>query len=290
MDGSGTSESRASAEERAPAAHTIERWCLDFVRGASATEKLSPSPTPDTALESAWDPAASACRIAQPGRPPEWTITTRSGSTPRGQALRDPAARAKLLHRFVHHELQAAELFAWAVLAFPETPRAFRTGLVRLCREELAHLELYLNHMRALGFDFGAEPVRDWFWERVPTCVDAAAFVALQGIGLEGANLEHSARFALQFRAAGDEAGARILERVERDEIAHVAFARQWFERFTGRPLTFDAWCAHLPAPLTPSVLQGRPINRAARLAAGLDDAFLDKLSAAPPTGLRRSE
>jgi uncharacterized ferritin-like protein (DUF455 family) len=213
-------------------------------------------------------------------------VTGRSPRSFGDGSLERVDARARMMHTFVHHELQAAELFAWAVLAFPRTPRAFRGGLVRLCREELGHLALYEGHLARLGHAVGDFPVRDWFWERVVSCEDAAAFVALQGLGLEGANLEHSARFAARFRRAGDEAGARILERVERDEIEHVRFAREWFERFTSAPLEYGRWRDALPAPLTPAVLQGRPLNRDARRRAGLDDAFLDRLAAEPPTTL----
>jgi uncharacterized ferritin-like protein (DUF455 family) len=216
-------------------------------------------------------------------------VVARSPRTPPAGALVRVEARAQLVHTFVHHELQAAELFAWAVLAFPDTPREFRAGLVRLCVEELGHLALYAAYLEDLGFSVGDFRVRDWFWERVARCESAASFVALQGLGLEGANLEHSARFAGLFRAAGDEQGARILERVERDEIAHVAFAARWFERFIGARLDFDSWRAALPPPLSPSLLRGRPLNREARLRAGFDAQFLDRLAAAPSTGVRRS-
>jgi uncharacterized ferritin-like protein (DUF455 family) len=201
-----------------------------------------------------------------------------------------PAARsgARLLHTFVHHELQAAELFAWAILAFPRTPLAFRAGLLALCREELAHLQLYLAHMRSLGTEFGAHPVRDWFWTRVTQCESPAAFVALQGLGLEGANLDHSARGAAQFRAAGDEAGAQILERVQQDEIGHVAFAAHWFEHFSGAPLDYERWRAALPSPLTPALMQGRPLALAARRSAGMNEVFLAALAAEPPVDPRR--
>ena len=151
-------------------------------------------------------------------------------------------------------------------------------------------MTLYTDHMRALGAQFGDQPVRDWFWQRVPLCPDAASFVALQGLGLEGANLEHSVRFAARFREAGDETGARLLKRVEHDEIAHVAFALRWFERFTGAPLAYDTWRASLPAPLSPALLQGRPLNRDARRRAGFGDAFLDRLVAEPPIISRRRE
>lgn len=286
MTGDLSNRRAAGPDAALPPEGTVERWCFDFVLGECATAKLGAQvPDPNVAWES--DPPER--RIPRPGRPPAWRIVTRSPPAPRPGALVQEGARAELLHRFVHHELQAAELFAWGALAFSATPHEFRAGLLRLCGEELAHLRLYLDHLRAHGAEFGAYPIRDWFWERVPSCLDAASFVALQGIGLEGANLEHAARHAAQFRAAGDEQGAGILARVEHDEIAHVAFAKTWFERFTAAPLTYEAWRAKLPPPLTPSVLQGRPINARARRRAGLDEAFLAALAAAPATGLRRA-
>ncbi len=276
------------SERDVPRPDTIEAWCRDFVTTLDLARKLSPPAPPDVSAEASWESDFSALRIAAPGRPPELSVVERSAPTPTGRALARPEARARLLHTFVHHELQAAELFAWAVLAFPETPRAFRSGLVRLCREELAHMHLYLEHMTALGTRFGDHPVRDWFWDRVGRCESAASFVGWLGIGLEGANLEHSTRFAAMFRAVGDERGAAILEQVEADEVAHVAFAVRWFERLSGEALDFERWSAQLPPPLTPSLMQGQPMNRAARRRAGFSDEFLARLAAAPPTGARR--
>lgn len=272
----------------APREGTVARWCFDLVTTRDLARKLRPAPLPDPCDPLSFDATLGAIRILAPGRPPRLRVLTRSTRTPPAGALVRTEARAQLVHTFVHHELQAAELFAWALLAFPETPREFRLGLVRLCCEELAHLALYAGHLATLGHQYGDFPVRDWFWERVGRCTTPAAFVALQGLGLEGANLEHSARFAGLFRAAGDEAGARILEIVERDEIAHVAFAARWFARFTGAPLEYDAWRAALPAPLTPALLHGRPLNRRARASAGFDERFLARLEAEPSTGIRR--
>jgi len=255
---------------------TVEQWCQDFVGTKDLAAKLAP-PDP-SALPFAID--APELRIAAPGRPPELIVVERSPSAPK--------AGPRLLHTFVHHELQAAELFAWAILAFPRTPQSFRAGLLALCQEELAHLQLYLGHMRALGTEFGAHPVRDWFWARVAQCETPAAFLALQGLGLEGANLDHCPRFAAQFRAAGDEAGARILERVQQDEIGHVAFAAHWFEKFTCAPLEYGRWRAALPAPLTPALMQGKPLALAARRKAGMSEDFLAQLAAEPAIDPRR--
>jgi len=271
--------------EPMPAPGTVERWCLDFVAEQDLERKLAPPPPP---ADARFETDAPARRVTAPGRPAELTLVRRAPRTPGPAALAEPRARAHLVHAFLHHELQAAELFAWAILAFPRTPRDFRAGLLRLCQEELGHLALYRSHLATLGFAAGAFPVRDWFWERVPLVRDELAFVALLGLGLEGANLEHSARFAAWFRDAGDEAGARILERIGQDEVEHVAFARRWFERWTGSPLEYGRWRDALPAPLTPALLRGLPLNRAARTRAGLDEAFLARLEA-EPAATRRS-
>ena len=270
---------------QAPAAGTVERWCWELVLGRELARKLTPGAPPDPTRDASWEQPCPARRLDRPGRPDELRLTQRSPRTPGD--LGPPAARARLLHTFLHHELQAAELFAWAVLAFPETPRAFRAGLLRLCLEELEHLHLYAQHLAALGARVGDFAVRDWFWERVPRCPDAASFVALQGLGLEGANLEHSARFAQRLRAAGDERGARLLERVGAEEVAHVAFARRWFERLSGAALDYERWRAALPPPLTPALLRGRPLQREARRRAGMDEAFLARLEAEPSTATR---
>jgi uncharacterized ferritin-like protein (DUF455 family) len=266
---------------------TVERWCLELIEAVELAAKLAPPPPPDTSDDASWEPGPPARRPAGPGRPPELRVSARSPRTP-GDLAR-PEARAALLHRFAHHELQAAELFAWAVLAFPDAPREFRAGLVRLAGEELAHLGLYVRQLERLGARYGDLEVRDWFWERVATCEDAASFVALQGLGLEGANLDHSVRFVARFQQVGDDEGARILGRVERDEERHVAFAAEWFPILSGEPLDFDRWSAALPAPLTPALLRGLPLNRAARRAAGQEDAFLDRLEAQPSTTASRT-
>jgi len=268
-----------------PPAGTVERWCLDLVTTTRLEEKVAPPPPPDPTSPASWEAAPISRLVERPGRPPE--LVARANAARTSRAVDTPEARARLVHTFLHHELQAAELFAWAVLRFPETPPAFRAGLVRLAGEELAHLRLYARHLAALGGTIGDHEVRDWFWEHVAACETPSTFVAWTGLGLEGGNLEHGARFAELFRAAGDEEGARILDRVARDEIAHVRFAREWFERFTGEPLDYDRWRDALPRPLTPAVFRGKPLNRRARARAGLDEAFLERLEAEPDTRTR---
>jgi uncharacterized ferritin-like protein (DUF455 family) len=253
----------------APPLGTVERWAWDYVTTCDLAHKLAPRPVPAT-----WEIDAPARRLVGPGRPPELRVAARAEKV---RGLRLPLGRARALHAFLHHELQAAELMCWALLAFPAAPLSFRHGLIRIALDEIRHMALYRAQIERLGFHFGAFDVRDWFWSRVPRCPDPAAFVAVMGLGLESANLEHSALFAARFRDVGDEEGARVQEIVGREEIAHVRFGVRWFSEFTGG-LDFGTWSRSLPPPLSPLLMKGRPLQRDARRRAGQPEAFLDAL------------
>jgi uncharacterized ferritin-like protein (DUF455 family) len=229
-----------------------------------------------------WEQTSVPVRLGAPGRPPELVTTARAPKRPSAGALVDKSKRAELLHTFFHHELQAAELMAFAILAFPEAPRAFRVGLGKILLDEVRHMGAYRTHMQRLGADVGDHPVRDWFWQRVPRCQTATQFVAMMGMGFEGANLDHTARFAAQFRAAGDEEGARLQEQIGEEEIPHVRFALHWFTRWTTKS-DFASFRAELVPPLTPVVMRGPTLCRDKRARAGFSEGFMTALEAFEP-------
>lgn len=249
-------------------------WALAVLRASSPSEKLSTRPSPshwETTTKENSGPLEAA-------RGPGFVITHRAPKSVRPGALTSSRARARLLHTFLHHEVQAAELACQGLLRFSETPLAFRRGLLGIAQDELRHARLYRDRIRELGMEYGDEPVRDWILERGATCQTPIAFVAFFGLGLEGGNLEHSRRFADLFRAAGDEASAQLQEQIAREEVAHVRFSREWFETWTdGR---FDTWREHLPEPLTPALFRGRTLDRDARERAGQSASFLDAFEA----------
>ncbi len=266
-----------------PAVHTyldqppplgcLERWAFDYVTSTDLDHKLDPPPPPVR-----WETNPDSRELTEPGRPNLLRVTERQSGNFSAESIRNPKTRAKLLHVFFHHELQAAELMCWAFLKFTGAERAFRRGLLGICQDEIRHMQMYRERIEALGFKLGDFEVRDWFWQRVPTCGDKSSFAALMGLGLEAANLEHAERFAEWFRLAGDEESARIQERVGREEVAHVAFARRWFESWHGE-LDFATWQGKLPPPLSPLLMRGQPLNLEARRKAGLPEAFLNALS-----------
>ncbi|GAC1351116.1 MAG: DUF455 family protein [Polyangiales bacterium] len=270
-----------------PLAGTMERWAWDYIHAASLEEKFALSPPP-----SRFELAPPIRRIVAPTRP-SMTTTRARFKTPGIAALQSPIRRAQLAHTFLHHELQAAELMCWAILAFPSAPSSFRSGLANIARDEVRHMQLYRAYLGELGHHFGEFPVRDWFWERIPDSVTPAQFVASLGIGFEGANLDHTLRFAEKFRAAGDPRGAALQELVFAEEIPHVRFALHWFRHWvsptiaasgasspTGAPdLEFQAWAEHLPSPLSPSLMRGFPMARDGRVRAGFSEHFVNALA-----------
>ena len=260
-----------------PQAGSVERWAYDYITSTSLAHKFSPGTPGDD-----WVSEAQPCVVNEPGRPAELTLVSRAEKTPGPDAMRDPARRARLLHTFLHHELQAAELMCRAALAFPEAPPAFRRGLIGICLDEVRHMNLYAEHMADLGFAFGDFPVNDWFWQRVPSAQGPLGFVAVMGLGFEGANLDHTQRFAERFTRVGDSKGARIQEIVGEEEVPHVAFAAHWFKKLQGS-LNFETWRAALPQPLSPILMRGKPLHHAARLRAGMSKDFLNDLQAWQP-------
>ncbi len=183
--------------------------------------------------------------------------------------------------RFAHHELMAVELFAWALLRWPDLPSELRADFVRTLADEQRHCRLYLDHLASLGSDLAQHRLSNYFWRHVPA-IEASphgvrAFLAAVGLTLEQANLDFSITYRDAFREAGDEEGARILQQVHDDEIAHVSLAASWLRRL-GPPGadTIEAYSEAVPFPLSAARAKGRRFDVAGRRAAGLDEPFIE--------------
>lgn len=269
-------------------AMTLVQACRAYVETSSRAAKLRPRAP---SLPEAPPPRERVQEVSwKPGRSARLEVVARAPRAPRPGALKDPSARAHLLHVFLHHEIQAAELSAWAIAAFPETPAPFRDGLARILTDEARHARSYAARLRSLGARYGDFPVRDWFWERVPSCRTPRMYTALMGLGFEAGNLEHAERFEGALRAAGDEESAEVVRVVGQEEVAHVRFAAQWFVKLGGKAAAdggpdYTAWESELPPPITPALLQGRPLAKVARRRAGLGEEFLSSLEAAGGNG-----
>ncbi|GJM21641.1 MAG: hypothetical protein DHS20C15_15560 [Planctomycetota bacterium] len=250
-------------------------YALRVLRARELAGKLEAPPVGLTDRE-----PGRALRLSRPGRPRALRPVKRPPRVPALGGMHDPAQRARILHAFANHELQAVELFAWALLAFPEAPADFRRELLGPLAEEQQHLALYCAALERLGQPFGSLPVNAYFWSKLPLFDTPRQFVSGVCLVFENANLDHSLDYAEAARAAGDEDTAQLLERVHRDEVRHVAFGLRWLRAFAepGADL-YSAWRASLRWPLRPSLARGRRFRPEARAGSGLDVDFLERLA-----------
>lgn len=201
---------------------------------------------------------------------------------PPASGFADPSQRARILHALANHELQAIELFAWALLVYPAAPPAFRRGLLRILDEEQQHFRLYQERMSALGIQFGAFPLSGYFWTRAKAIHSPLEFVCAMCLTFENANLDHALALEEAARAAGDVESANALRIVHDDEVGHVRFGLHWLKEWKdpAQSLT-DAWSSNIVFPLRPELARGESFREDSRRAAGFDDTFIALLSAA---------
>jgi len=263
---------------------TLRARCLAIVGSPELETKLAPGLELLPDLE-----RGPSLYLAQPARAPELALRGGAARLPRPDQLGSPAARAACLRRFAHHELQAVELFAWALLLWPELDPELRGELAFVLADEQRHCRMYLERLRAHGEELAGEPLSDYFWKHAPAIRahprGPLAFLAAMGLTLEQANLDFTALYAEGFRAAGDEASARVSERVHADERGHVALAARWLARLApAGESELQAYAASVPFPLEASRAKARRFDAAARRAAGLSEALIEHVRTARAT------
>lgn len=257
---------------------TVAEFAARVVGSTDLDEKLAPPPR-DLLDED----RGSGDAPRRPGRPEDLRIVPgREANVPPLAGWNDLDQRRRILHSLANHELQATELFAWALLAFPDAPDGFRAGLLEILREEQVHTRLYRHRLAALGGRFGEHPVSGLFWNRLADIQTPAEFVAALSLTFENANLDHAPEAAAVARAHGDEETARVLDRVARDEVRHVAFGATWLPRLAaGGGDLWSLYRDHLRWPLHPGRARGTKFREEPRREAGLDNAFIRGLAAA---------
>ena len=256
----------------------------DFARRIVETERLEEKLSRPPSELSDDDPG-SPTRVPAPGRPGNLRIVPAGEApVPRLDGMSDAAQRPRIVHALANHELQAVELFAWAILAFPDTPAGFRKGLLRVLLDEQRHTRMYISRLRDLGAEFGDHPVSGYFWNKLADVHSPAAFVCAMSLTFENANLDHTIESADASRRAGDEKTAAVIDRVHRDEITHVEFGWKWLRHFK-RPdqSMWEAYTENVTWPLRAAKAKGRVFHVDGRVAAGLDPEFIERLAAAAP-------
>jgi len=212
--------------------------------------------------------------IDAPGRPekpplvPPQNVPRRSVGTPEGHAA--------LVHALAHIEFNAINLAIDAAYHFRGLPYDYYTDWLQVAFEEAYHFRLLREHLRNLGYDYGAFNAHDGLWEMaVKTAHDPLHRMALVPRLLEARGLDASPAIITKLRNIGDARGAEILEIILRDEIGHVRIGNRWYEYFCAQRCLDPAeefqkllkeYGASRPRP---------PFHKEARRAAGFSDVEL---------------
>lgn len=224
--------------------------------------------------------------VPWPGRQDRLAIQGGVDRLPKLRDLTSSEARAQCLHRFANHELQATEMMAWAVLAFPGAPESFRRGLMRNAADEQRHMRLYLDRLPGYGMAFGDEPLTGNFWAQAASLKTPLAFLCAMGLTFETANLDFSILYRDAFLLAHAAPEAAVMDRIFHDEVGHVAWALSWVRRLKDPALTdLETYRLHTPFPLGLHRAKGRNFLVSARRQAGLDDAMIEATRHARPPG-----
>jgi len=228
------------------------------------------------------DAPGPAIRIELPARPANLQFAPRrtAPAMPHPETFADSHRRAVAHHILANHELQALEVMAWTLLAFPEAPTDFRLGVARIMQDEQRHTQMHIERAAALGLAFGELPVNSYIWKKAQQFACVLDYLAGLPLTFEGRNLDHTLEFAGHFERAGDPKSAAVMRQIHKDEIEHVAFGYAWLKRLKPSKLSeWEAYTAHLHWPLKPGKAIGDDFHPAPRELAGMDAAFIAELS-----------
>jgi uncharacterized ferritin-like protein (DUF455 family) len=178
------------------------------------------------------------------------TITVRGGVVLRASPAREPCFRVvedqaqmakfkegtiehrrEFLHGDVNEEVQSLELAAQALVDFPDAPWDIRLQLARQGADEVRHARAFLRRLIELGGYKGEFPIINQEWGVVCMFDSLVGRLAVQNRLFEGGSLDVLKQGVEVMTELGDRATAEIMDAVAADEVQHVRFANEWFER-----------------------------------------------------------
>ena len=184
--------------------------------------------------------------------------------------------RIALWHSLAHIEFVAIDLALDMAGRFgEEMGEDFVSDFLDVAADEAMHFALLARKLESMGSYYGELPAHGGLWEAAEaTSHDVAARLAIVPMVLEARGLDVTPATLERVRAAGDERGAEILQRILDDEINHVRFGTRHFVKVAkGRSeAPHTLWKSlvrqHFRGAIKP------PFNDSARLAAGLSRDF----------------
>lgn len=190
--------------------------------------------------------------------------------------------RCAMLHAIAHIELNAIDL-AWDILVRfqgPDLPKAFYDDWVQVAYDEAIHFEILEARLQELGYSYGDFPAHDGLWDAaLQTNDDLMARLALVPMLLEPRGLDTTPQTVERLNRLGDSESAKIMERIGREEIDHVAAGTRWFEFLAHKR---NLPCHETYHDLVKTRFKGAlkpPFNHEARTKAGMSPQYYEPLA-----------
>ncbi len=143
--------------------------------------------------------------------------------------LQTPLGQARLLHDLANIELQAMEMGLRTLHEFPNAPKELREQLAEIIIDESRHLQLCLEGMQTLGFEWGFAPARTNLWDATShddTLLDRILIVHCY---LEASGLDSGEWILNKLNGVINSAPRQIVRTIADEEIGHVQFGLKWF-------------------------------------------------------------
>lgn len=267
----------------------LRTFAEQILQSANIDEKLQACGTEMTDFN-----PGVASRHVQPARPAALQFAGRKTAPlmPPPKSFHDPAKRALAHHIMANHELQALEVMAFTLCAFPEAPKDFRLGLAVVMADEQRHTRMHIERAAVLGMEFGDVPVNGYFWQKAQEFQSVLDYLAGLPLTFEGGNLDHTLEFAEYFEIAGDTRSAALMRVIHRDEIEHVRFGLDWLRRLKQADQSdWEAYTSHLHWPLKAEKAKGKKFHVEPRRQAGMTEEFiaaLQQVEQTPPHVLKK--
>jgi uncharacterized ferritin-like protein (DUF455 family) len=140
-------------------------------------------------------------------------------------------ARRERIHRHMNNEVGSLEIAAQSLADFPDAPWELRLQLARQCWDETRHVRLLHRRLLEMGGRKGEFPVANFEWSVTCMLNSLPGRLAVQNRTFEAGQMDLVGKATSEWRAAGDDRTAEMLEGILADEIQHVRFANQWIRR-----------------------------------------------------------
>jgi uncharacterized ferritin-like protein (DUF455 family) len=139
--------------------------------------------------------------------------------------------QARLLHDLGSIELQAMELGFRTLVEYPDAPRDFREQLAEITMGEGRHLELCLNGLNTLDFEWGHWSVHTALLQSVAVEDSLLDRILIVHRYLEGSGLDAGEAILRRLNGTQSPVAKPVMQTIRREEVDHVLFGSRWYRQ-----------------------------------------------------------